>query len=232
MVNTPRSQRDLARTRERILKAALAEFAAKGPAGARTDAIARRARVNKRMIFYCFRSKTGLYEEILRRKLAERKTMLSSTPEDLAAGLLHWYDTGCSDPQWVRLLEWEALGDATGSRVVAEKERRELLGEALAMLRRQQDKGRLPADVDITQLFVSVAALAVFPLAFPQFIRLLTGLSPDDPRFRRRRREFLTWLAGRISASNPTAAASDGQASPQHANSDASSIDVRFTGKA
>jgi AcrR family transcriptional regulator len=37
-------QRDLDRTRERIMAAAQKEFAAKGFAGARTDAIARRAR--------------------------------------------------------------------------------------------------------------------------------------------------------------------------------------------
>jgi AcrR family transcriptional regulator len=228
MVKTRRSQRDLARTRERILKAALAEFAAKGPAGARTESIARRARVNKRMIFYCFGSKAGLYREILRRKLAERQTMLSTTPEDFGAGLLHWYEAGCSDPQWVRLLEWEALGHASGKRLAAEKERRKLLNEALAMLRRRQDQGRLPAEVDAVQLFVSVAALAVFPLAFPQFIRLLTGLSPDNPRFRRARREFLTWLAERISASGATAiASSDGQALAAHANSQASRPDMR-----
>ena len=42
-------QRDLNRTRERIMAAALKEFAASGFAGARTDAIACRARVNERM---------------------------------------------------------------------------------------------------------------------------------------------------------------------------------------
>jgi AcrR family transcriptional regulator len=215
MVNNPdrNGRRDLARTRDRILKAALAEFAAKGPAGARTEAIARRAGVNKRMIFYCFGSKAGLYREILRGKLAEREAMLSTTPEDLAAALLHWYEVGCSDPQWVRLLEWEALGNASGKGLVAESERRELLNEALLMFRRWRDQGHLPRDVDLVQLFVSVAALTVFPLAFPQFVRLTTGLSPNGPRFRRARRDFLTWLADRISAANDQAArAADGQA--------------------
>ena len=60
-----RQQRDLNRTRERIMAAALKEFAANGFAGARTDAIARRAHVNERMIFYCFESKEGLYRAVL-----------------------------------------------------------------------------------------------------------------------------------------------------------------------
>ncbi len=38
------------RTRERILSAALKEFATQGFAGARVDMIARRAAINKRML--------------------------------------------------------------------------------------------------------------------------------------------------------------------------------------
>ncbi len=64
--------RNLNRTREKILAAALAEFSARGFAGARVDAIARRARVNKRMLYYCFGAKQELYREILRRKIDER----------------------------------------------------------------------------------------------------------------------------------------------------------------
>lgn len=51
---------------ERILAAAAAEFAARGYAGARVDRIARRARVNKAMLYYHFDSKQGLYRELLR----------------------------------------------------------------------------------------------------------------------------------------------------------------------
>jgi TetR/AcrR family transcriptional regulator len=55
---------------DRILTAAAAEFAARGYAGARVDRIARRARVNKAMLYYHFRSKRGLYRALLRRAFA------------------------------------------------------------------------------------------------------------------------------------------------------------------
>lgn len=55
-----------AASRERLLKAAAAEFAARGFAGANVDRIARAARVNKAMIYYHFTSKAALYREILR----------------------------------------------------------------------------------------------------------------------------------------------------------------------
>src|SRR5688572_7289064 len=51
---------------DRILAAAALEFAERGYAGARVDRIARRARVNKAMLYYHFRSKQGLYRALLR----------------------------------------------------------------------------------------------------------------------------------------------------------------------
>jgi TetR/AcrR family transcriptional regulator len=58
-------KRDAARSRERLLVAAGAEFAARGFAGAKVDRIAARARLNKAMIYYHFGSKAALYREVL-----------------------------------------------------------------------------------------------------------------------------------------------------------------------
>ena len=51
---------------DRILAAAALEFAERGYGGARVDRIARRARVNKAMLYYYFSSKQGLYRTLLR----------------------------------------------------------------------------------------------------------------------------------------------------------------------
>ena len=51
---------------DRILAAAALEFSERGYAGARVDRIARRARVNKAMLYYHFGSKQGLYRTLLR----------------------------------------------------------------------------------------------------------------------------------------------------------------------
>jgi TetR/AcrR family transcriptional regulator len=50
----------------RILEIAALEFAERGYAGARVDRIARRARVNKAMLYYHFGSKQALYRALLR----------------------------------------------------------------------------------------------------------------------------------------------------------------------
>ncbi len=52
-------------SRAAILKAAIAEFSREGVAGARTDAIARAARVNKALLYYYFKDKDALYGAVL-----------------------------------------------------------------------------------------------------------------------------------------------------------------------
>ena len=63
----PRPRRPAASpdSRARILAAAAAEFADRGFAGAGVDRIARRARVNKAMIYYHFKSKAALYRNVI-----------------------------------------------------------------------------------------------------------------------------------------------------------------------
>ena len=53
-------------TRDRLFAAAATEFAARGFAGASVDRIAAAAGVNKAMLYYHFKSKAGLYGEVLR----------------------------------------------------------------------------------------------------------------------------------------------------------------------
>jgi AcrR family transcriptional regulator len=61
-----------------ILDAAEKEFAARGFAGARVDAIARKAGVNKAMLYYYHRSKEGLYEDVLLRNFGRVQEALDA----------------------------------------------------------------------------------------------------------------------------------------------------------
>src|SRR5262245_30311540 len=61
----PRPKAADSASRARIVRAAAAEFAARGYAGANMDRLARTARLTKAMIYYHFPSKAALYREIL-----------------------------------------------------------------------------------------------------------------------------------------------------------------------
>jgi TetR/AcrR family transcriptional regulator len=179
-------QRDLNRTRERIMAAAQKEFAANGFAGARTDAIARRAHVNERMIFYCFESKEGLYRAVLAKKLSAKAALIESMPdEDFASSLVRGFDECCDDIDSLRMWQWEAL-DKSNRKLVAEEERRTFLQSEVAHWRRAKAGGILPPDADEEMLLLVSSALRVFPLVLPQVVSLVTGMDPLDPEFRQR----------------------------------------------
>lgn len=65
--NKKRRVRDREATKADILDAAEEEFGKSGLAGARIDAIADRTGVTKAMIYYYFKSKEALYQEVFQR---------------------------------------------------------------------------------------------------------------------------------------------------------------------
>src|SRR2546429_5898148 len=64
----------------RIVAAAREEFSRRGFDGARMDQIARRAAVNKQLLFYYFHSKRGLFTAVLARGAAELEQALADPP--------------------------------------------------------------------------------------------------------------------------------------------------------
>lgn len=186
--------RDPARTRDRILEAALEEFSARGFSGARVEAIARRAPVNKRMLYHYFGDKEGLFREVLRRKMAQRAAWREGSPAEPAELLPYWFAHGCHDLHWIRLLQWEALQDPC-ARIIDEAARREAIDRALARTRRRKELGLLPKRLDTACLLLALMSLTMFPLAFPQLTRLLTGRSITAPEFQKGYGRFLRKFA-------------------------------------
>jgi AcrR family transcriptional regulator len=182
------------RTRGRILSAALKEFAARGFAGARVDAIARRADINKRMLYHYFGDKKKLFRAVLRQKIAERRAWADNLPNDPAGRLPFWFKTACADADWVRLLEWEAL-QSDAQKVIDENERRALAADWLKRLRGRQARGELSAEFDARHLALAMQSLTMFPMAFPQLTRHVMGKNVDDPKFLRAHAAFLEKFA-------------------------------------
>jgi len=185
--NAPRNPE---RTRERILAAALKEFAAKGFAGARVDMIARRAAINKRMLYHYFGDKEDLFKAVLRRKISERQAWAEASSGDPTETLPFWFEAACRDVDWVRLLEWEAL-QGNALKVIDAKKRRAATAGGIERIRQRQVRGLLSAEFDPRHLMLAMRSLTMFPVAFPQLTQLIMGQSVFDPKFQRERAEFL-----------------------------------------
>jgi TetR/AcrR family transcriptional regulator len=178
-------------TRTRILAAARAEFAARGFAGARVKTIAARARANKRMLYYYFRSKRRLFDAVLADAFRVRTAGLSLAA-DPVSGLVEWYRRVSHAPDLCRLLQWEALEQA-GAGALSEAARSMADGLKTAV-GNVHGRNSVSRELDPEFASLALAAVTVFPVAFPRFAELLTGVAAETPLFRRKHARFLRTL--------------------------------------
>jgi len=173
---TRRTRRDPERSRARILAAAMKEFALRGFAGARVDAIAKRARINKRMLYHYFGNKEELFEATIMAIQAEKEQMINAGPTAVEEMLPYIYANVGGRRDWLRMMQWEAL--TYGSREApAEKLRAGFFKPGIDRISRaQREEGVLAGEK---------AELASYPWLMPQVARMLTGHGPSDPQFRR-----------------------------------------------
>jgi TetR/AcrR family transcriptional regulator len=182
------------RTRERILSAALKEFAAHGFAGARVDAIAHRADINKRMLYHYFGDKEDLFKAVLRRKIAERNAWAEASSGEPAETLPFWFEAACKDTDWVRMLEWEAL-QGSDKKLIDAGQRRAAVARGLKRIRQRQARGQISSEFDPRHVMLAMRSLTMFPAAFPQLTALIMGRPLLDAKFQRSRAEFLKKFA-------------------------------------
>ena len=115
-VAKPKRTLDPERTREGILAAAHEEFVAHGLSGARVDAIADRTATTKRMIYYYFASKEGLFRAVLERAYTSIRALettldLAGLPPIAALQRLteFTFDYHADNPDFVRLVGIENI---------------------------------------------------------------------------------------------------------------------------
>lgn len=102
---------------------------------------------------------------------------------------------------YVRLLMWEALENVGKDSVAEESARRAFYQSWIAQVRTAQQHGEIADDLDPAELVLSEVALTMFPLAFPQVTRMITGTSEHGPKFASAHSTFLRSLGARLNAS-------------------------------
>ncbi len=168
------------RTRAALLDAALAEFAAKGFAGARVRDIAERAGVSKDLIAYHFGSKDGLYLAVQQAWL-HREDSFADPGLSLSDLLTRYLHDALTDPRPLRLLAWRGLADPGDAPPDSTPET-----EDLSSTQARQRHGELPGDVDPATLRLVLLAAVAAPVVFPDAARKLFGLAVTDSEFEER----------------------------------------------
>lgn len=183
--------RDPERTRRRILDAATAEFARYGLGGARIDRIARRAGANKRMLYYYFGDKDGLFLAALEARYAhireaERALRLEHLQPRVALDRLvrFTWDYCLEHPEFITLLNSENLHQG---RHLRHSKRVRAMHSPLVdllrtVLRRGVHAGLFRRGIDPVQLYISIAGEGYFYLSNRYTLSRIFGRDLMTPR--------------------------------------------------
>src|SRR5271167_308828 len=179
-------------SRAAILQAAVREFACEGIAGARTDAIARAAKVNKALLYYYFKDKEALYGavldqvfgglvacvgEVLSRDLPPREKILAYAGAH--------FDYVATHPLYPRIVQGEMMGAGRGRanhlEHIVETYFRPLFGRVAEVLKSGQAAGEF-RPVDPLHFVPSMIAVIVFYFTCAPVMRVMIGKDPLSPQ--------------------------------------------------
>jgi len=170
----PRRINDPEATRRDIVEMATREFAEKGFSGARVDKIAARTRTSKRMIYYYFGGKEGLYIAVLESAYGRIRTIESSLdlehqpPDEALRRLVAFtFDYQSAHPEFIRLVMNENI--LNGVYLARSRAIRRLNDAAIGVLRdvvaRGEKAGLFHRGIDPVSLHMSISALCFFNVA-------------------------------------------------------------------
>ncbi|HTP72709.1 MAG TPA: TetR/AcrR family transcriptional regulator [Burkholderiaceae bacterium] len=195
--------RDREQTRARILAAAKAEFAHGGLGGARVDRIATGAGANKRMLYYYFDSKDGLFRAVLEAayehiRESEKALHLEEVdpPEAIRRLIAFTWNYYLEHPEFLSLLNSANLHRAEHLRPSSKVRRMHspfvaMIGE---ILQRGVRAGVFRDGVDAVQLYISIAALAYFYLGNNYTLSAIFGRDLKAKKARDERLAHMTEL--------------------------------------
>lgn len=187
-------------TKANIIEVATREFAENGLDGARVDEIADKTRTSKRMIYYYFGSKDGLYEAVLEKVYSDirhREADLklgTLDPEEALRRLVETtveYDD--SHPELFRLVSIENINYARA--VSRSKTIRTLNASAIEaltdILKRGYAQGVFKTKIDPTDLHMLISSLSAFRVSNRHTFGVIFGVDFNDPAVRRRHKRLI-----------------------------------------
>jgi TetR/AcrR family transcriptional regulator len=196
-------------SRAAILQAAAKEFAELGIAGARTDAIAREAHVNKALLYYYFTDKETLYGAVLDNTFSGMKENVFrvldselSPREKIMAYVGAYFDFIASNPMYPKLMQREMMRAREGRSEHIDR----LVTTYFQPIYRRVDevlrKGIAEGEfrkVDPAHFVPSMLAMIVFYFSSAPVMKRIVGFNPLTPqRIAERRAAVLDFISAAL----------------------------------
>jgi AcrR family transcriptional regulator len=184
--------------REHILQVALSEFSDKGLAGARIDEIGQRISASRRMIYYYFGSKLGLYRAVLEhcyRKIRQIDTSpaLEALPplEALREIVRQTFDYHNEHPEFVRIVMNENIHLGEHVRRIAHLKAMsaEVVARLQRLIARGIAEGVFRTDLEPVELHMTISALSFYNVSNRHTFSSQFGRDMSSAGAVRRRRE-------------------------------------------
>lgn len=204
---------DPERTRADILRVAEVEFGEKGLAGARIDAIAQATRTSKRMIYYYFGNKEGLYlavlEEAYRRVRdveSELKLQDLAPTEALRRLVAFTFDHHLHHESYIRLVMSENIH--RGQYLAQSPRIQDLNTSAIAAIghlyERGVKSGQFRPGLDPVDIHASISALSFFNVSNRHTFGRIFKLDMLSPAYIAQRRESVVEMLVRFVQATPS----------------------------
>jgi AcrR family transcriptional regulator len=168
---SPNRSNDPEGTRRNIIDVAAQEFAENGLSGARIDEIAAKTKSSKRMIYYYFGDKEGLYlkvlEEAYSRVRAEEASLdlAGMEPREALDALVRFtFDHHDRNPDFIRLVMIENIhhADFLGRSQIIQKLNVRAIDAVADLYRRGVEQGVFREGIDPVELHWQISALCFF----------------------------------------------------------------------
>ncbi|MDA7948201.1 MAG: TetR family transcriptional regulator [Hyphomicrobiaceae bacterium] len=196
----PGQKRNAVATRERVLRAALAEFCEKGYGGARTAAIAARAKCNIRMLYHYFGNKEGIYLAALEHVYAqlraeeEKLDLLHLDPiEGMAALVEFTFDHMLAHREFIKMIGIENIQQGRflrRSKVVPQRAM-PLVKSIESLVRQGQERGLFRMNIDPVQLYISILSLSYVHISNRYTLSITFGQDLSDKAWLAARRDHV-----------------------------------------
>lgn len=203
----PGRTNDPERTQADILRVAEAEFGEKGLAGARIDEIAEATRTSKRMIYYYFGSKEGLYLAVLEeayrrvRDVESHLKLQDLEPEEALRRLVAFtFDHHLDHESYIRLVMSENIH--RGQYLAQSPRIQELNVPAIAAIRNLYERGVkmgvFRKGLDPVDIHASISALSFFNVSNRHTFGLIFKLDMTSRAYIAQRRESVVEMIVRF----------------------------------
>lgn len=207
-----RPKRTAALSKEKIIKAAIAEFASKGLDGARVDEVARRSGVNKTLLYQYVGNKDDLFTAALEaayQSIRERQKEFIARQMDPETGVRQLVHLLMSI--WVEHQDYGKLLASENFHGGKHVKRSKLIGEMYGqlvdaltdLLKRGAALGVFRANIDPVDLYISISSLSAYYVAHQHTLNAIFHIDVLQPRRLQQREDHIADMVLRYVRLNP-----------------------------